>query len=110
MYEADEKPPTWIVLPVRRYEAEAVPWTSELTNNPRPTTSNFAKGEVVPMPTLPAFWTNKVFDIDAGPPETENVVKLELAMNSGSLNSNLLFVEFHFNVALGVVVPLSKER
>src|SRR3989344_7266689 len=41
LYEADEKPAIWRV-PKRPYEAEAVPWTS-----------NLVAGEVVPMPTLP---------------------------------------------------------
>ena len=30
LYATDAKPPTCKVLPVRRYEAEAVPWTSKV--------------------------------------------------------------------------------
>src|SRR3990167_592466 len=41
LYEVEEKPAIWRV-PKRPYEAEAVPWTS-----------NLVVGVVVPMPTLP---------------------------------------------------------
>ena len=47
-YAALANPPTCNVLPVRRYEAEAVPW-----NSPRPWTVRRDVGVVGPMPTLP---------------------------------------------------------
>src|SRR3989344_8873185 len=53
LYAALANPPTCRVLPVKREDAEAVPWTSELMNKPLPETSSFAKGVVVPIPTLP---------------------------------------------------------
>src|SRR3989338_6876342 len=52
-YAAEAKPPTCNVLPVRRYEAEAVPWTSarpEETNKARPVEENVVEPEKVLAP------------------------------------------------------------
>ena len=87
-----------------------MPWTSRLVEVTLPSTSSLLAGAVVPIPTLPEFCAYSVLESEEAPPDTEKVVKLELAINNGSLNSNLLFVEFHFKVAFGVVVPLSNER
>src|SRR3989338_9002832 len=52
-YAADANPPTCKVLPVSRYEAEAVPWTSarpEETNKARPVEENVVEPEKVLAP------------------------------------------------------------
>ena len=63
---------------------EAVPDTSKSeVTEAWPITSNLVVGFVVPIPTFPLFSTNKVFEIDAPPPETEKVTILELAILTG---------------------------
>src|SRR3989338_343922 len=123
-YEAEAPPATWREPVVRRWEAEAVPWTSSLV-----------RGEVVPMPTWPVL-ANLTFS-DIAPPEyfpisnssldascliphpqvssdsvsfnsppSASLVPEDLIINLGEEAPLTLTIETTSNLSVGPVVPI----